>query len=370
MPTQPLDWITVRGYKSIAAIEKLQLRPINILIGPNGAGKSNVIGVFEFLSAVRAGRLEDTVSAAGGAERILHFGSKVTSEVRVSWSSGRDSEYALVLRPTAGDRLYPTDEVSSSQGASSQTIILEHSETGELRNSNPYLGGGVLRPVREVNKQIGRWRVYHFHDTSSSSAMRKTAALHDNRYLRPDGANLPALLYLFREQFPDEYRTIVGTVRQVAPFFDDFLLEPLELKPDSIRLEWKHKQSDQYFDASSLSDGTLRFIVLATLLLQPQKYRPSVILVDEPELGLHPAAIGILAALIQHASTDTQVIVSTQSSLLIDYFEPEDVLVAERREGGTQLRRLESSALESWLEEYSLGQLWEKGELGGRPNSE
>jgi predicted ATPase len=156
----------------------------------------------------------------------------------------------------------------------------------------------------------------------------------------------------------------------VAPFFDDFQLNPDPLNEEAIRLTWKHKSSDQYFGASSLSDGTLRFIALATLFLQPDTFRPSVILVDEPELGLHPYAIAMLASLVKQVSRETQVILSTQSPLLLDHFQPEDVLVADRVGGGTQFTRLDSSRLETWLETYSLGQLWEKNELGGRPGGE
>ena len=156
----------------------------------------------------------------------------------------------------------------------------------------------------------------------------------------------------------------------VAPFFDDFQLEPQNLNPDKILLEWKHKGSEAYFDASSLSDGSLRFIVLTTLFLQPEQYRPSVILVDEPELGLHPYAITMLASLVKQASVKTQVIISTQSPFLLDHFQPEDVLVADRVDGGTQLTRLESAKLSGWLGDYSLGQLWEKNEFGGRPTPE
>ena len=140
----------------------------------------------------------------------------------------------------------------------------------------------------------------------------------DNDFLRHDASNLAAFLYFLRERHEGSYGLIQRTVRRVTPFFDDFQLKPLKLKPDDIRIEWRHTRSDQYFDASSLSDGTLRFIALATLFLQPREYRPSVILVDEPELGLHPYAIEMLASLIRQASVDTQVIVSTQSSLLLD----------------------------------------------------
>ena len=200
--------------------------------------------------------------------------------------------------------------------------------------------------------------------------MKKTADVDDNRYLRPDGSNLPAFLYSIRMNHEDSYRLITRTVRQVAPFFEDFELEPQQLNPDKIRLEWSHVGTDAYFDASSMSGGTLRFIALATLFLQPQIFRPSLILVDEPELGMNPYAITLLASLMKQASAQTQVIVSTQSSLLLDHFEPEDVLVADRVDGGTQFTRLDSAKLESWLDEYSLGQLWEKNEIGGRPRSE
>jgi predicted ATPase len=229
-------------------------------------------------------------------------------------------------------------------------------------------GKGV--PTKVVSNYVpGNYRLYHLHDTSSSSPMRKTARVDDNRFLRPDGANLPAFLYFLKTKHEDSYGLIVRTVQRVAPFFDDFRLDPLRLNPDDIKLEWRHKRSDQYFDASSLSDGTLRFIALATLFLQPEEYRPSLILVDEPELGLHPYALEILAALIRQASVNTQVIVSTQSSLLLDHFEPEDVLVANRVDDATTLTRLESPQLAAWLQEYSLGQLWEKNEFGGRPGS-
>jgi predicted ATPase len=191
--------------------------------------------------------------------------------------------------------------------------------------------------------------------------------VNDNSYLRADGSNLPAFLYLLKKKNPESYGLIRDTVRQVAPFFDDFLLKPDPLNEDTIRLAWKHRISDKYFGASALSDGTLRFIVLSTLLLQPHHSLPSIILIDEPELGLHPYAIVLLASLVKQASIKAQVILSTQSPLLLDHFEPRDVLVAERFHGATEIKRLKTARLKSWLEDYSLGQLWEKNELGGRP---
>ena len=362
-----LDTITVRGFKSIAAVEKLKLENINIVIGPNGSGKSNFIGVFSFLHTIRAGHLQDYVAVANGADNVLHFGAKTTRTLHIHISFENEiNQYEIELIPTDADELVPSTERAFFWDKDNypKPYMVPLSRVGKEAGISTSTDSGIKS---HVLTHLDSWRLYHFHDTSASSPMKKNCKVNDNRYLRPDGANLAAFLYFLREMHQESYGLIRRTVQHVAPFFDDFQLEPLRLNPDSIRLEWRHRGSENYFDASSLSDGTLRFMALATLFLQPEALRPSVILVDEPELGLHPYAIAMLAALIQQTSVQTQVILSTQSPLLIDNFEPEDVLVAERVGGCTRLTRLESARLESWLQDYSLGQLWEKNELGGRP---
>ena len=365
-----LDYVTVSGFKSIARIEKLTLGPLTVFIGPNGSGKTNLLGVFSFLNAIREGRLQTYVARAGGADKVLHFGSRVTRKLHVHISFKSEvNQYEIALEPNGADELVPSSEFvyfwkkKKYNKPYSDALASAGREAGISRQP--------LRGIpKYVRKQLASWRLYHFHDTSAASPMKKTADVNDNRHLRPDGSNLAPFLHLLREKHEDAYRLVVNTVRQAAPFFRDFALEPLRLNPEKIRIEWRHEGTDAYFDASSLSDGTLRFMALATLFLQPTEYRPSVILVDEPELGMHPFALTLLASLMKSASTGSQVIVSTQSSLLLDHFEPEEVLVADRVDGATRLTRLESSRLESWLEDYSLGQLWEKNELGGRPAPE
>ncbi len=366
-----LDTISIKGFKSIASIEKLKLGAINVVIGPNGSGKSNFIGVFSFLHAIREGHLQDYVIKAGGADKVLHFGTKVTKklQIRVSFQDERN-QYEINLQPTDADELVPESEVvcfwdklAFPSKPYSEGLARAGKEAGISAQK-------CTKIASYVRDHLDRWRLYHFHDTSSTSPMKKTADVNDNRYLRPDGSNLAAFLYYLRQKHETAYSLIRRTVQRVAPFFDDFQLEPQKLNPEKIRLEWRHKGSEAYFDAPALSDGTLRFIALATLLLQPERYRPSVILVDEPELGLHPYAITLLASLIKQASVKTQVIISTQSPFLLDHFQPEDVLVADRVDGGTQFTRLDPLRLGSWLQEYSLGQLWEKNELGGRPGVE
>lgn len=373
MPSTALDYITIRGFKSIASLEKLELRPINLLIGANGSGKSNFIGVFAFLHAIREGRLRDYVTRSGGADKLLHFGSKTTNKIHIhlSFVDGVN-QYELELSASEDDGLYPSSETTffwdkALYPRKPYDEFLSSREQGrEAGISDPSL----KKTPGWVRARLGGWRLYHLHDTSSSSPMRKTAKVNDNDFLRPDGSNLASFLYYLREKEETSYSLIRRTIQRVAPFFDDFRLQPLRLKPDDIRLEWRHKNSDQYFDASSLSDGTLRFIALVTLFLQGEAHLPSVVLVDEPELGLHPYAIEMIASLIRHASTSTQVIVSTQSSLLLDHFDPEDVLVANRVGSATEITRLEPTKLSDWLKDYSLGQLWEKNEFAGRPTPE
>jgi len=365
-----LDYITIKGFKSIASVEKLKLGPINIIIGPNGSGKSNLVGVFSFLHAIREGRLQEYTAKVGGAERILHFGSKSTKNIEFHLSF-RDEvdQYKLLLDVTENDQLYPHMETvyywNKQQYSQpyAESLLSQGMEAGV---SNP----DCARVAGYVRQRLGSWRLYHFHDTSATSPMKKTADLNDNRYLRPDGSNLAAFLYYLQEKHEAAYGLIRRAIQETAPFFDDFQLEPSKLSPDKIRLEWRHKNSDAYFDVSSLSDGTLRYIALATLFLQPEAYRPSIILVDEPELGLHPQAINMLASLIKLAAVETQVIVATQSSLLVDNFQPEDILVADRVGSGTQFSRLDPEKLEVRLKDYGLGQLWEKNEFGGRPGNE
>ncbi len=367
-----LNRITIEGFKSIKCVEELELGRINVLIGPNGSGKSNFIGALSFLQTLRAGGLRDYVAHAGGADRILHFGSKTTEYLKLHTSfesvGDAENEYEIALAATASDELYPATEI---------VYVWNKARYPERPFENslaPYGNeAGISDPASEgiawyVRRHLDGWRLYHFHDTSPTSPMKKTGDVHDNRGLRPDGANLAPFLYYLREKHNSAYILVRDAVRLAAPFFDDFMLEPLALNENKIRLEWRHAGSDAYFDASSLSDGSLRFIALAVLLLQPKVLRPSTILLDEPEIGLHPYAITLLSSLIEQASAETQVILATQSSLLLDHFAPEDVLVADRTEGRTEFTRLDPEKLEVWLEDYSLGQLWEKNEIGGRPN--
>jgi predicted ATPase len=220
-----------------------------------------------------------------------------------------------------------------------------------------------------VYESVSSWTVYHFHDTSPLAQMRRDQPLRDWNRFRHDASNIAPFLLNLRDDEPGSYELIRDTVRLIAPFFDDFLLRPQTKGHDEqVRLEWQQKGSDFPFQPNHLSDGTIRFVCLATALLQPEL--PATVVIDEPELGLHPYAISMLADLIKSASERTQVIISTQSPTLLDYFEPEEVVVVNRKQGRSTFERLDADKLKAWLEDYSVGELWQKNVVQGGPTSE
>ncbi len=362
-----LDQIHVAGFKSIRE-QDIELGPLNVLIGANGAGKSNFVTVFELLRQIVNESLQLYVARSGGADQMLYYGRKVTEEIVLGFVFGKNA-YRCTLLPTSNGSLVFGDETVYFQGEDDSTPYKDflgrgHQETAlheeSRREQQPTIADHVLQA-------FSSWQVYHFHDTSSSSKVKQLGDLDDNRHLRADAGNLAAFLYFLKERHFDVYRNIVDVVRTVAPFFGDFTLDPDRLNPSKIKLEWQEKGSDAYFDAHALSDGTLRFISLVTLLLQPEL--PSTVLLDEPELGLHPYAVVVLADLLRSAAERTQIIVSTQSVTLVNQLSPEDVVVVDRVDGESVFRHLSQDEISSWLDDYALGDLWEKNVIGGRPGS-
>lgn len=360
-----LEKLTIKNFKSIRE-QTLALGKLNVFIGGNGAGKSNLIEAFRFLREIVNQNLAAYTGTKGGADTLLYFGRKRSSVMsfRLEFGEGDTSNaYLVELRGTDEDSLL----------ISSETAYYHERK----KYPSPYVKGvssftkeSKLKAVdhicaREVMSDLESYRVYHFHDTSDTAAVKGASDLEDNRVLRPQADNLAAFLYWMQQKKPDHFGNVQDTLRQIAPFFQEFRLAPSKLNESKIRLEWKEKGSDAYFNASSLSDGTLRFLCLATLLLQPQL--PAVVLLDEPELGLHPAAVTLLADLLSAAATRTQVIVATQSVTLVNLFEPESVWTVDRAEGQSVFRHLSQQNMSTWLDDYGLGELWEKNVLGARP---
>jgi predicted ATPase len=367
--SRPIRKITLKGYKSIRLLEDFELGSVNVLIGANGCGKSNFVGFFYLLRELVERRLEKAVNKAGGADTQLYLGPKVTDKIEARLEFGINA-YKFTLEPTADDRLIFGDERIEYEGTPGYSYSVNRSlgtGHGESKLKEQIEKDTHNKNISEhIYKAIASWTVYHVHDTSETAAMRRPCSVGDYERLRPDAGNIAPFLNFLREDDEMTYKLIVDTVKLVAPFFKDFKFRPKERKDDEVvQLEWTQEGSDYPFHSSQLSDGTLRFIALAAALLQPDP--PATILIDEPELGLHPFALEMLGNLILQAQERTQLIVSTQSAPMLNSFEPEQIVVVERHEGETTFRRLEKDGLTSWLQDYSLGELWQKNVYGGGP---
>ncbi len=370
----PLDKITIKGFKSIQSLQDFELDNLNVFIGGNGAGKSNFIDVFRLLRAMMElplpglarASLKTYIADGGGSDDFLFNGPKITPQLEIETRFGPDG-YRFKLAPTADETFIINDEAVRGEGAADGwNEIGSGSPSPELLRCRE--GRGATsdgQPVAGIYESISSWKIYHFHDTGKFAPMRRRETADDCDYLRFDASNIAPYLFHLKSAENRVYSQIVDTVRLAAPFFDDFILKPD--KNEKVRLRWRQKGSDYPLKPGHLSDGTLRFVCLTTALLQPGP--PSTIIIDEPELGLHPYAIDILAELIQSASHRTQVIVSTQSAALVDCFRPEDIIVVNRKDGASVFQRLSGQELSSWLEDYSLGELWRKNILTGGPTA-
>lgn len=353
-----LERISIHGYKSIRRMDSLELNAINIIIGQNGAGKSNFISLFRLMAKLAREELRGFVIQQGGLRRILHYGPQTTKELYLRLKSDANI-YSATLVPTAdGDLVFLKETCSFLQ--TEKDIVVEAQTETQLRRTRR---DGRIPPF--IYEAIENWRVYHFHDTSENAPLRSAASLVEMESLAADGANLAAFLLFLQERHIDSFEMIVDAIRQVAPFVGGLVLRPEALNDDLVRLRWRHVGRDELFDVSDLSDGTLRFIALAALLMQPDP--PPTIILDEPELGLHPAAIAHLAAIMHQITPDVQIIAATQSPAFANNFHWQDFVVVDRRDGASVFRRLTEEEVRPWMSEFAMGDIWDKNLIGGRP---
>ncbi len=379
-PTRPrLAQLTLRGFKTIRELKDFELGPISVLIGPNGAGKTNFISFFRLLSwALTPPRnLQIYVAQLGGASMLFHDGPKQTREIEskllLQSGDGTYWEYGLLLSHAAGDSLVfageyfhprPWDELVGLVTPDNMALPVRELGVGRKESALIGLDESGVQPAKFILGMLRRMIVYQFHDTSSTSRIRNKWDVEDGRWLKEDAANLAPFLYRLKNHEPPYYQRIVESLRSILPFFADFEFEP---EYGKLLLKWRERGTDRIFNSSQAADGMLRVMALLALLQQPEKDLPDVLFLDEPELGLHPYAIEVLAGLIHSVSKHVQVVVATQSVSLLDRFEPHEVVVTERNGRESTFRRLSAAELSEWREQYTLSELWEKNVLGGRP---
>lgn len=366
-----LDKISIKGFKSIKNLENFSLNDVNILIGANGAGKSNLVDIFRMLREMVNQNLQKYVLDNGGADDLLFNGLKITKEIIANFKFGENA-YKVKFKPTKDEKLLIKSESEGFLRYKDSTwreigkAVFE-SNLKKIKNESGVMSDKGIGYY--VYNAINSWVIYHFHDTSAESPMRRSQIVEDNKRLSFNASNIAPYLLKLKKQYQNSYNEIVNSIKLVAPFFDDFILDSYFMgQREKVKLSWKQKGSDYPMQAYHLSDGTLRFICLATVLLQPSL--PSTIIFDEPELGLHPYAIDILSEIIHSVRNRTQLIISTQSPALVDNFKPENVIVVDRESGESKFKRLDHKELSSWLEDYTLGDIWQKNIISGGPNYE
>lgn len=368
-----LNKIVISGFKSISNEHPVDLSigDRTIIMGANGSGKSNIISFFKMLNFMMSGSFQSFVETNGGSQVFLHYGPKFTKSITGSLQFSDDkveNDYSFEISYAQGDNLVITSEKTWVKSprypkGSLKKLEVNFKESALVgKNSNPVIS--VLRKI------LSNCKVYQFHDSSRTSDMRNSSDVEMNNYLQAEANNLPAFLYRIKNEFPHDYEKIVEYVRTIVPQFKDFFLEPNVA--GKILLKWVDTSASDYiFSPSQLSDGSMRFIALATLLLQPRSIMPQMIIIDEPELGLHPYAIDQLAEMIKEASCHSQIIVATQSPKLVDQFDASEIAIVETIETAgvnyTEVKRLNEDQLAEWLQEYTISELWEKNLIGGRP---
>lgn len=359
MDDSKLGSVTIRGFRSIKD-STVDLRDINILIGSNGSGKTNLISALILLQSILEGRLQEYVRRSG-LQSLMYGGMRTTGRIEMEFSFG-DCVYGFELVPNDEEKLVFRREYHGRDDARSDFDRTPYGYESECGRGVPGLEHGI-GPVLEARK----WKLYRFHDTTSTARMRQAGWLSDSASLHHDASNLASFLYMLKQSFPNSYDDVVRVVRMVVPNFEDFILEPDTWNEGIVRLGWKQTGMDEIFGADRLSDGTIRFICLATLLLEPPAFQPATIMIEEPESGLHPYAISVFAELVHMASFEKQIIISTQSADLLDYFEADDVIVSESTSDGSIYSHLSADALRGWLDEYALSTIWRRNIIGGRP---
>lgn len=362
----------VSGYKSFSTFYPMdfELGRISLLIGANGAGKSNVVSVFRLLRAMGSSSLQQYV-ATEGVGTLLHGGPQQTANIsiRFMFSHGNAiAGYGFKLNFGLPNRLYISDEflqcIDDESGASRQFSVYSDSNEAGLWSfpSDQW--------VDAVRTSIGRTYLYQFNNTAWGAPIRMSSGIYDCAALRDDGGNLAAYLRLLRdtEMYRPYYDRIVSIVRSIMPQFKEFSLN--QDARGSVWLTWRDFAHPAYeFGPHQFSDGALRFVALATALLSPPNLMPSTIVLDEPELGLHPQSVAKLAGMIKMASSASQVIVATQSASLVNSFNLDDICVidTDRNFGCSKVRKLSAATYKDWLSQYTLADLWEKNVIGGQP---
>ncbi len=346
-----MDKIEIRGYRSIKHLV-LPLSDINILIGANGSGKSNFLSFFDFLKQIYDCNLRG-YAALKGIDTFLHNGEKETQEIATHLYFKYSNGYSFTIKKGDSGFIFTEEGMWYHKNPYWRHFepIATFGPESNLRMQTMPRAGYIQSYIKGLVK-------YHFHDTGERSSFSRESNVDNDKYfLYQTGSNLAAFLFNINKEHGKVYNLIVKTIQGIAPYFLDFFFRPES--NGNLKLRWQSRHSSSIYGVNDLSDGTIRFIALTTLFMQPKL--PDTIIIDEPELGLHPTAIAKLAGMMKSvAAKKCQVVIATQSTDLISHFEPEDIVTVDQINGASVFERLDSEKLKIWLEDYTVDDLWKR----------
>lgn len=358
--------VTIEGFRSLKNIHNLELPQLTVLIGANGAGKSTLIRFFEMLGwMLKAKNLQEFVLRHGGGDDQFFMGARKTprihAELCLETASGHNDYRFDLAHVSAGDTVMVMNEAirfapGHIQNEATWTEIDAVGKESGLLDWTTKTAQTIVSLLRQCS-------TYQFHDTSINAAIHNRWDVTESFRLRSDGGNLAAVLLDLRNSDRKRYELVVKQIGRVLPTFKDFVLEE---EAGKVLLRWVGRQSDKVFGSHLTSDGSLRLFCLLTLLNLPPDRLPDVMFFDEPELGLHPHAITLVAEMFKRLSKKRQIFIATQSPYLVDCFELENIIVATANNGETVLRNLPREHYQRWLdEEYQLSEIWLQQATGG-----
>lgn len=359
--------VTIEGFRSLRSIQNLEFPQLTVLIGANGAGKSTLIRFFEMLSwMLKSQNLQEFVLQQGSGDDQFFMGARQTprihAEIQLETGSGFNDYRFDLTHLSAGDTVMVLNEAYrySDRKITTKAKWTELHEVGKEAR----LPEQTTKTAKTICNLLRQCSTYQFHDTSAKSAIRLRWDVSESFRLRSDGGNLAAVLLDLQTNDLQRYKLIIKQIQRVLPTFKHFVLEPVAGK---VELRWQGLHSDKIFGAHLTSDGSLRLFCLLTLLNLPPARLPDVMFFDEPELGLHPHAITLVADMLKRLSKKRQIFVATQSPYMVDCFELENIIVAENKQGETMLRNMPREKYQEWLDDdYMLSDIWLKDSVGGQ----
>jgi predicted ATPase len=387
-----ISTLHMHNYRCLVDVE-LPIRDLTVVIGPNGAGKTSLLEVFQLLERGCQQELGSFLASQGGVQAVLshpriagrppclqigveldvqsdqsdapmdyrfelagqQVGYMINSE-RLEWQFDPQAKKPFQYIDAHRDRLYyadPTKAVKMAQPDWDYNRL----ELALAQVPKMYREPETLRSM------FASTRHYSFLDVSPRAVVRSSQSLTPDTRPGPNGENLYSALYNMRASHRDIYERIGALLEQ--GFADFKRLEFPVVGAGQVTLAWYERGSREPLYPNQLSEGTLRFLWLITILLATPE--PALLLLDEPEVSMHPELLKLLAALLQDASVRSQIVVATHSPDLIRWLQPEEVLIADKEDGVTRFTWADELDLDEWLEEYTLRDLWLMGNLGGRP---